>query len=59
MHFIEFLLYLPAVAIAQNLVLIGGNLKDDNVGIWTTMVEKAVSFNFPHFLFFPQSTNFL
>nr|CAH0110282.1 unnamed protein product [Daphnia galeata] len=41
MYFIVVLLYLPAVAIAQSLVLIGGNLKDDNVGIWTTMIEKA------------------
>ncbi|XP_046437429.1 cyanophycinase-like [Daphnia pulex] len=41
MNFIALLLVLPAVAIAQHLVLIGGNLKDDNVGIWTAMVDKA------------------
>ncbi|XP_057371028.1 cyanophycinase-like [Daphnia carinata] len=41
MYFVAFLLILPGVAIAQSLVLIGGNLKDDNAGIWTTMVEKA------------------
>jgi hypothetical protein len=52
MYFIVVLLYLPAVAIAQSLVLIGGNLKDDNVGIWTTMIEKAVSFNFSPFLLY-------
>jgi hypothetical protein len=50
MNFIALLLVLPAVAIAQHLVLIGGNLKDDNVGIWTAMVDKAVSFRY--FLFF-------
>jgi hypothetical protein len=33
MLFIVFRIVLPAVAIAQHLVLIGGNLKDEHVGI--------------------------
>jgi hypothetical protein len=33
MLFIVFHLVLPAVAIAQHLLLIGGNLKDEHVGI--------------------------
>lgn len=42
MLFIVFLLVLLAVAIAQHLLLIGGNLKDQHVGISTEMFEKAV-----------------
>ena len=37
-----FLLVLRAVTIAQHLLLIGGNLKDEHVGIWTEMFKKAV-----------------
>ena len=43
MLFIVFLLVLRAVTIAQHLLLIGGNLKDEHVGIWTEiMFKKAV-----------------
>lgn len=54
MYFLAFIFLLPGVAIAQNLVLIGGNLKDDNAGIWTMMVEKAVGvLRFKIYNFFP------
>jgi hypothetical protein len=42
MLFIVFLLVLRAVTIAQHLLLIGGNLKDEHVDIWTEMFKKAV-----------------
>jgi hypothetical protein len=42
MLFIVFLLVLRAVTIAQHLLLIGGNLKDEHVGIWIEMFKKAV-----------------
>jgi hypothetical protein len=60
MLFIVFLLVLLAVAIAQHLVLIGGNLKDEHVGILDIMIEKALaSFDFRCFLFSSLATNFL
>jgi hypothetical protein len=59
MLFIVFLLVLLAVAIAQHLVLIGGNLKDEHVGILDIMIEKVLSFDFRCFLFSSLATNFL
>lgn len=35
---------LPALAAAQTLVFIGGNLKHDNAPVWIRMVEVAVSY---------------
>lgn len=32
-----------SLTVGQNLVLIGGNLRDDNTQVWNKMVELAVS----------------
>lgn len=34
---------LLALTLGQTLVLIGGNLRDDNAPVWNKMVELAVS----------------
>lgn len=34
---------LVAIAVGQSLILIGGNLRDDNAPVWNKMVELAVS----------------
>jgi len=41
MHFIAWLLLLPGLAAAQTLVLIGGNVRDDNAEVYNAMIEAA------------------
>ena len=48
-------LILPTLAKAQSLILIGGNLKDDNAPIWNTMVEMAVRIDYSFHIHSPYS----
>ena len=43
MRLLALLLLVPALAAGQSLVLVGGNLNNNNLVIWEKMIELAVS----------------